>query len=168
MQNRGVIPLFIWAPRLGPNLCLYYPQDLRQTFIYWPPGLRSLPRPPSSGRPLPEPLSPSERICIEQQCVLPGQWPVSGGTGPFAQAAHGYRRMWPSGGEGAAPAWSWQPGASPRRPKQQMHRSLDLSFHTNERTWQETPGLKKPLRSGLTCRTGLPAAEPRGGHFQSS
>lgn len=36
MQNRGVIPLFISASRLGPNLCLYYPEDLRQTFIYWP------------------------------------------------------------------------------------------------------------------------------------
>lgn len=40
MQNQGVIPLFISASSLGPNLCLYYPEDLRQTFIYWPASFR--------------------------------------------------------------------------------------------------------------------------------
>ena len=72
MQNRGVIPLFISASRLGPNLCLYYPTDLRQTFIYWPASvLYSNSCCLSLGSP-PEPLSQCEWICIEQQCMLPG------------------------------------------------------------------------------------------------
>lgn len=52
-------------------------------------GLRSLSRLLSSGRPLPESLSQREKICIEQQYVLPGQWPVRGGTqaAPAREAA---------------------------------------------------------------------------------
>lgn len=83
-------------------LPLLSPEDLRQTFIYWPPASVLQPRPLSSGRPLPAPLSQCERICMEQQSVLPGQWPVGDGTGPLTAAVcsgtHGFRRMWPSVG----------------------------------------------------------------------
>lgn len=85
-------------------LPLLSPKDLRQTFIYWPPASVPQPRPLSSGRPLPAPLSQCERICMEQQSVLPGQWPVGDGTGPLTAAVcsgtHGFRRMWPSVGVG--------------------------------------------------------------------
>lgn len=87
MQNRGVIPLFIWAPRLGPNLCLYYPRDLRQTFIYWPPASAPPPPPPS--------LCPS---------VSGFAWSNNVSCRGRVQSAVGaavcFRRMCPSGVEG--------------------------------------------------------------------
>lgn len=137
-------------------LPLLSPKDLRQTFIYWPPASVPQPRPLSSGRPLPAPLSQCERICMEQQSVLPGQWPVGDGTGPLTAAVcsgtHGFRRMWPSvgvGGErGAAPAWWWQglrppppPPPPPPRGSAQNSRCTTIwspfivALCSNEQTW---------------------------------
>lgn len=88
-------------------LPLLSPEDLRQTFIYWPPASVLQPRPLSSGRPLPAPLSRCEQICMEQQSVLPGQWIVGDGTSlltaEVCSGTHGFRRMWPSVG-----AWGEQ------------------------------------------------------------
>lgn len=108
-------------------LPLLSPKDLRQTFIYWPPASVLQPWPLSSGRPLPAPLSQCERICMEQQSVLPGQWPVGDGTGPLTAAVcsgtHGFRRMWPSVGAGGEQGQHLRGGgkASDRRPHHRQH-----------------------------------------------
>lgn len=131
MQNRGVIPLFISASRLGPNLCLYYPEDLRQTFIYWP-------RPPFS-TPATELRMPPPRASVPvwadlhratmhvAGAVASQRWDRPAQKRSLLRQHMAIEECGLRGGRSST-CVVVAARVSPRHRKQQMYRNLDLFF----------------------------------------
>lgn len=143
MQNRGVIPLFISASRLGPNLCLYYPEGFKANFHLLAPGLRSLPRLLSSGCPPPRSSVPVwadlHRATMHVAGAVASQrWDRPAHKRSLLRQHTALEECGLRGGRSST-CVVVAARASPRRPKQQMYRNLDLFFfflppHSNEQT----------------------------------
>lgn len=176
MQNRGVIPLFISASRLGPNLCLYYPEDLRQTFIYWP-------RPPFS-TPATELRMPPPRASVPvwadlhratmhvAGAVASQRWDRPAQKRSLLRQHMAIEECGLLGGRSST-CVVVAARVSPRHRKQQMYRNLDLFFYTNEQTraedaqpkihkWAFGEEIRAHLLNWFTC-----CWTSSGGHFQS-
>lgn len=96
MQNRGVIPLFISASRLGPNLCLYYPGGFKANFHLLAPA--SVLHPPTPELRIPPPWA-SVPVWADLHTAT---MRVAGAVASRRwdrPVCSGYRRMWPSGGK---------------------------------------------------------------------
>lgn len=135
MQNRGVIPLFISASRLGPNLCLYYPEGFKANFHLLAPGLRSLPRLLSSGCPPPRSSVPVwadlHRATMHVAGAVASQrWDRPAQKRSLLRQHTALEECGLRGGRSST-CVVVAARASPRRPKQQMYRNLDLFFFSS-------------------------------------